>query len=204
MSLSFGSLRQKASKKLHTCGIVNYNFQELPDKDVKMALDISNLTKKELIALRRKVDRAIESIDARTLDKARREARQLAQSYGVPLEDLIEAPRHPRAKEHPQSCDAARDGGKNVGARARIDVGDRVHQDRRRHGLSFRRESLGYVMAGDTADHTLCPGLKFIRRRPEGPYRPDISEVELRGFEPLTFSLRTRRATNCATAPEST
>ena len=28
--------------------------------------------------------------------------------------------------------------------------------------------------------------------------------VELRGFEPLTFSLRTRRATNCATAPEST
>ena len=25
--------------------------------------------------------------------------------------------------------------------------------------------------------------------------------VELRGFEPLTFSLRTRRATNCATAP---
>jgi site-specific DNA recombinase len=26
--------------------------------------------------------------------------------------------------------------------------------------------------------------------------------VELRGFEPLTFSLRTRRATNCATAPE--
>ena len=26
--------------------------------------------------------------------------------------------------------------------------------------------------------------------------------VELRGLEPLTFSLRTRRATNCATAPE--
>lgn len=25
--------------------------------------------------------------------------------------------------------------------------------------------------------------------------------VELRGFEPLTFSLRTRRATNCAIAP---
>ena len=28
--------------------------------------------------------------------------------------------------------------------------------------------------------------------------------VELRGFEPLTFSLRTRRATNCAIAPRST
>lgn len=29
----------------------------------------------------------------------------------------------------------------------------------------------------------------------------DQQVVELRGFEPLTFSLRTRRATNCATAP---
>ena len=27
--------------------------------------------------------------------------------------------------------------------------------------------------------------------------------VEIRGFEPLTFSLRTRRATNCATAPDA-
>ena len=58
-----------------------------------MTLDISDLTKKELIALRRKVDRAIESIDARTLERARREARQLAQSYGVALGDLIEAPK---------------------------------------------------------------------------------------------------------------
>ena len=61
--------------------------------DPIMTLDISNLTKKELIALRRKVDRAIESIDARTLERARREARQLAQSYGVTLGDLIEAPK---------------------------------------------------------------------------------------------------------------
>ena len=58
-----------------------------------MVFDISKLTKKELIVLRRKVDRAIESIDARTLDKARREARQLAQSYGLALGDLIEAPK---------------------------------------------------------------------------------------------------------------
>ena len=58
-----------------------------------MTLDISDLTKKELIALRRKVDRAIESIEARTLERARREARQLAQSYGVALGDLIEAPK---------------------------------------------------------------------------------------------------------------
>ena len=31
-------------------------------------------------------------------------------------------------------------------------------------------------------------------------FRP-VTLVELRGFEPLTFSLRTRRATNCAIAP---
>ena len=29
----------------------------------------------------------------------------------------------------------------------------------------------------------------------------DITMVELRGLEPLTFSLRTRRATDCAIAP---
>lgn len=29
-----------------------------------------------------------------------------------------------------------------------------------------------------------------------------FSLVELRDFEPLTFSLRTRRATNCAIAPD--
>ena len=58
-----------------------------------MAFDISNLAKNELIALRRKVGRAIESIDARTLDKARREARKLAQSYGLALGDLFEAPK---------------------------------------------------------------------------------------------------------------
>ncbi len=34
---------------------------------------------------------------------------------------------------------------------------------------------------------------------PTGSYNDYM--VELRGFEPLTFSLRTRRATNCATAP---
>lgn len=29
-----------------------------------------------------------------------------------------------------------------------------------------------------------------------------IYVVDLRGIEPLTFSLRTRRATNCATGPK--
>ena len=31
----------------------------------------------------------------------------------------------------------------------------------------------------------------------------DITMVELRGLEPLTFSLRTRRATSCAIAPRT-
>jgi site-specific DNA recombinase len=30
----------------------------------------------------------------------------------------------------------------------------------------------------------------------------DIASVELRGFEPLTYSMRTSRATNCAIAPD--
>ena len=59
---------------------------------------------------------------------------------------------------------------------------------------------------------------QVMTRRPIGGRRADDKEeprpscvvpqvgrgfrlVELRGFEPLTFSLRTRRATNCATAP---
>ena len=42
-----------------------------------------------------------------------------------------------------------------------------------------------------------------VRRQRDAPDRrtPVRMVVELRGFEPLTFSLRTRRATNCATAP---
>ena len=39
--------------------------------------------------------------------------------------------------------------------------------------------------------------LQIFGKRPDN----ELLVVELRGFEPLTFSLRTRRATNCATAP---
>lgn len=38
-------------------------------------------------------------------------------------------------------------------------------------------------------------------RSAQGKGCPPSTLVELRGFEPLTFSMRTRRATNCATAP---
>jgi hypothetical protein len=41
------------------------------------------------------------------------------------------------------------------------------------------------------------------RRRPEDRYSRETTgqSVELRGFEPLTYSMRTSRATNCAIAP---
>jgi hypothetical protein len=38
-------------------------------------------------------------------------------------------------------------------------------------------------------------------RKMEPPLGHEHDKVELRGIEPLAFSLRTRRATNCATAP---
>jgi hypothetical protein len=44
------------------------------------------------------------------------------------------------------------------------------------------------VVVGAVEDH-VGKGSSLVRR------------VELRGFEPLAFSMRTRRATNCATAP---
>src|ERR1700712_5091526 len=50
------------------------------------------------------------------------------------------------------------------------------------------------------ARHRGAPGRARSRRHLECQMRA-ARVVELRGFEPLTFSLRTRRATNCATAP---
>src|SRR5690242_19665379 len=51
-----------------------------------------------------------------------------------------------------------------------------------------------------------APGREPRNPRLSGPFglvRRGFPVVELRGFEPLTFSLRTRRATNCATAPRA-
>jgi site-specific DNA recombinase len=54
----------------------------------------------------------------------------------------------------------------------------------------------------DTTDKekTLTSGKPPTRATEEG-VRAMTNLVELRGIEPLTFSMRTRRATNCATAP---
>ena len=48
---------------------------------------------------------------------------------------------------------------------------------------------------------TRTGGDAFTSGVAQGQGCPPSTLVELRGFEPLTFSLRTRRATNCATAP---
>ena len=38
-------------------------------------------------------------------------------------------------------------------------------------------------------------------KRTPNPYRIESSMVEIRGVEPLTFCMRSRRATNCAISP---
>ena len=70
---------------------------------------------------------------------------------------------------------------------------DRAGLDR----LNARRYTGGYTNRGREPKTTTKP-------RPILPVaagRTGSPSVELRGFEPLAFSLRTRRATNCATAP---
>jgi len=78
--------------------------------------------------------------------------------------------------------------------------------------------AFSYLLANPRGGGSLCATLLHPRRRrPPGPERgkgrrnaeealsPDgvsaSSVVELRGIEPLTSSMRTKRATNCATAP---
>ena len=59
---------------------------------------------------------------------------------------------------------------------------------------------------GTRRGHTKRGGVRMAKEEPRPTWRvcagqTGFRRVELRGFEPLTFSLRTRRATNCATAP---
>jgi hypothetical protein len=51
---------------------------------------------------------------------------------------------------------------------------------------------------------TRCvPGpLKTRASQPPRSHQPGPNSVELRGIEPLTYSMRTSRATNCAIAPD--
>ena len=55
----------------------------------------------------------------------------------------------------------------------------------------------------DTTNHYEAASALPADTAPKGTVRTMTNLVELRGIEPLTFSMRTRRATNCATAPWS-
>jgi len=71
--------------------------------------------------------------------------------------------------------------------------------------LRARRPRAGhYMRRGGTTVGTassLAPAAGLLEVALSGSDSSKTALVELRGFEPLTFSLRTRRATNCATAP---
>ena len=75
-------------------------------RDYPMTIDISSLSKSELIALRKRVERAIEAFDAQNLARARKEAQRVAREYGVSVEDLTGAapsPAKPKAKTKSKS-----------------------------------------------------------------------------------------------------
>ena len=61
------------------------------------------------------------------------------------------------------------------------------------------RSSIARHLPG--ACHHERPVLRSVRALMDEPLRPPLTWVELRGIEPLTYSMRTSRATNCATAP---
>ena len=63
------------------------------------AVNISKMTKSELLSLRTRIDRALSKIDEKNLQHARREARQLAKSYGVSVVDLLGAKPAPKEKK---------------------------------------------------------------------------------------------------------
>jgi DNA-binding protein H-NS len=70
------------------------NFQDDP-----MTFDISGLSKSELIALAKRVERAIEAFDAQNLARARKEAQRVAREYGVSVEDLTGAAPPPASSK---------------------------------------------------------------------------------------------------------
>lgn len=63
------------------------------------AVNVSKMSKSELLSLRARIDRALSKIDERNLQRARQEARQLAKSYGVSVGDLLSAAPAPKEKK---------------------------------------------------------------------------------------------------------
>jgi hypothetical protein len=68
--------------------------------------------------------------------------------------------------------------------------------------LSLTYELLGHGLYTVDQAHSTPDQRQSARVLPELS-KPCSGTVELRGLEPLTFSLRTRRATNCAIAPQT-
>ena len=69
-----------------------------------MTIDISGLSKPEVIALAKRVERAIAAFDAQNLARARKEAQRVAREYGVSVEDLMgAAPSPAKSKSKPKS-----------------------------------------------------------------------------------------------------
>ena len=77
------------------------------------------------------------------------------------------------------------------------DAPSQENQDQGTHGQSHNVHSQDNTK---TLQENLPKGNKHIKL---GNVSCKTTMVELRGFEPLTFSLRTRRATNCAIAPRT-
>jgi hypothetical protein len=104
----------------------------------------------------------------------------------------------------------------NGGAMAQSTCGDGPLAHARRVDLSARRPERDHKIEADISAHRPRPrGEELVPRAPTKrtgtadvlddmalvPVSQVSACVELRGIEPLTYSMRTSRATNCATAP---
>ncbi len=131
------------------------------------------------------------------------------------LTSRVPSPRSGAApRPVPQSLDSS-----ETAAAAALVTGRRRHRPTRAPTGSPRtkliapspksRSSAGRTRAGRGSGRTERRTSAARSTSSSGAASPDSVEdsglaselVELRGFEPLTFSMRTRRATNCATAP---
>ena len=68
--------------------------------------------------------------------------------------------------------------------------------------VALERLNCGATPGAQAGRNPVNDTVEIVSEKPNvPPCQRALTLVELRGFEPLTFSLRTRRATNCATAP---
>ncbi len=53
-----------------------------------MSIDLTSMSKKELLALKARVEKAIERLERKTLEQARKAAEEAARKFGVTLDEL--------------------------------------------------------------------------------------------------------------------